>query len=142
MNKKELKEKNKPELLALAARLKITGRHRMNKDELATAVAQALKKSAAAKKGKPKTKAAPPARTRKTAATKTGTATKTKSRITTKTGAAKNVNAAPQLRKTPTAKKPQVIKKHSAPSPRQEEIPDTQWQEDVERAKHELFAAP
>jgi hypothetical protein len=140
MKTKELKEKNKPALLALAAGLKITGRHRMNKNELSAAIATAKKKSAALKKvklkartmaaakGKIKGSAAP-------AANKTKTVQKSGSR--------------PKTKAEPKKKNIPVKKRSAAPIPVSDRAPqhidttpDTQWQEDVERAKYELFVAP
>ena len=146
MKTKELKEKTKPELLALAAGLRITGRHRMNKDELATAIAALGKKSASLKKAKQKvrTKAKAPA------------APKKETRVKTK------IPAAPAAKKAQTRERPRSRPKKSAAlqgkkapagtrgrvkipvadrAPHIDYLLDTQWQEDVERAKYELFAA-
>jgi hypothetical protein len=141
MKTKELKEKTKPELLALAAGLKITGRHRMNKDELAAAIAAAKKKIASLKKTKQKIR--PKAKAQ--AALKAGTHAKIK------------VPAAPAAKKVQTRERPRsrpkisaAVREKKAPvtilvadgASQRDSLPDTQWQEDVERAKYELFAAP
>ena len=147
MKTKELKEKTKSELLALAAGLKITGRHRMNKDELATAIAALGKKSAPLKKAQQKART----KVKAQAAPKAGPRAKTK------------VPAAPAAKKAQTRERPHsrtkisaAVKGKKAPAGTRGpvKIPvadsalhidalfDTQWQEDVERAKYELFAAP
>ena len=155
MKTKVLKEKNKPELLALAARLQITGRHRMNKDELAAAIAAAKKKSAALKKVKPKAKTqAKPRATPKAGAhaeKKAGKPAAIKITAAPATKKAQTVQKAgprPEIKAEPKRKKAQARKGTSAAiplsdsAPPVDSIPDTQWQEDVERAKYELFVAP
>lgn len=110
MKTKELKEKPRPDLLALAAQLKITGRHRMNKGELAAAIVKAAQKADAAKKKKP--------------------------------SAGPKIKAEPKRKKALTVKRTPVKIPVSKAAPQRGAIIDKQWQEDVERAKYELFAAP
>ena len=110
MKTKELKETPRPDLLALAATLKITGRHRMNKDELAATIVTATQKADAAKKKKP------PGRPK--------------------------IKAAPKRKKALTVKRTPVKIPVSKAALHREDITDKQWQEDVERAKYELFIAP
>jgi uncharacterized protein len=152
MKTKELTEKTKTELLEIAAGLKITGRHRMNKDELAAAIATSGKKSAALKNVKQQ------ARTK----AKTQTTAKSRAQALKKAGkpAAIKIIASPERKKAQTIKKPRSGSKAND-TPKHKKVPaekttipvsdraphidsmlDKQWQEDVERAKYELFAAP
>jgi uncharacterized protein len=155
MKTKELTEKTKPELLALAARFGITGRHRMSKDELAAAIAAVQKKSAAQKKIKQQARAKAKTNVKPKAGAQAG-------KKSVKPAAIK-VIAAPERKKAQTIKKPRTgakpkaePKRKKAPAektrptaipisdraPHLDSMLDTQWQEDVERAKYELFAAP
>jgi hypothetical protein len=155
MKTTELAEKTRPELLALAAGLQITGRHRMNKAELAAAITAARKK-AALKKVKPKEK--PGAKTR--AMPKAGARAEKKAgrpaakKITAppaskKAQATRRAGAKPEPKAGPKRKKALARAKTQAPppvsaaeAPHRDAMPDARWQEDVERAKYELFAAP
>lgn len=56
MKKQQIKEKTRAELLSLAAKLEVSGRHKMNRESLIAHIAKASKKTERNKKGKTRTK--------------------------------------------------------------------------------------
>jgi len=108
MEKQNLKEKTKVELLSLAAKLKITGRHKMSKDALTTVIQKELKKTRDKKTAKP---------------------------------AKPKPKAAAKKKKVGPAKKSAPKKTVSLQEQTDRVISEKHWQEEVERAKFELFPA-
>ena len=108
MEKQNLKEKTKVELLSLAAKLKISGRHKMTKDTLTAAIQKELKKTKATESKKP---------------------AKPKPKAAAKKKQVKPVKKGARKRAVSQQEQPEqvVVEKH--------------WQEEVERAKYELFPA-
>ena len=106
MEKQNLKEKTKVELLSLATKLKISGRHKMTKEALIVSLQKAVKKAEAKQTGKPaKPKAKAEAKKQQIQPVKKSARKK----------------AVPQQEQSDKG----IVEKH--------------WQEEVERAKFELF---